>query len=66
MRPTWPIRIADRLLSQDPARRNAQHALVQLAHRRADREDAERFLEAHLARRGRPAVATPDLRRRPR
>ncbi|HEY6935113.1 MAG TPA: hypothetical protein VI452_17060 [Marmoricola sp.] len=52
MRPTWPIQIADRLFSQEPARRNAHRASAQLADRRAAIEDTERFLRAHLDRHG--------------
>jgi len=45
--------------SQTHARRNAMVALTSLAERRAEREDADAFLEAAAERRSGPAVPEP-------
>ena len=45
--------------SQTRARRNAMVALTSLAQRRAEREDADAFLEAAAERRAEPAVPRP-------
>ena len=51
MRTALPQLLTRPLLSQQTARRNAQQASIQLAHRRAEREDAERFVAEHNDRR---------------
>lgn len=47
MRTAWPLLWTRPLLSQQTARRNAHQACIQLAHRRAEREDADRFVAEH-------------------
>jgi hypothetical protein len=56
MRTAWPTRWTRPLFSQQTARRNAQQAAIRLAHRRAQREDAERFLRELVERRERASL----------